>query len=221
MKRSGGAHGRTTSPKVGSDLELIDPHTGDEVTRAELIRLNAGGDGLLRVDVDNLELEIGTQIEIVFGNPGDARYSVPAAVEKRHGRTLSLRPIAPWNRVQQRAYFRLPTPGLTGTVVALGHESGEELDRTSRFETRILDLSAGGAAICSPFRLRVESAVALDLRLSAHESTTMQGEVRRVWTTPRNEPRAGIRFVDIDDELRQRLTRWIFEAQARRARGAG
>jgi hypothetical protein len=114
----------------------------------------------------------------------------------------------------QRMHQRVPTPTLETYITAF---TG---GRAKRFRVHVLDLSASGARVASPHPLAERDRLMIRLTLDdGGDPLELNAEV--AWSGPsRSKWQLGLRFIDLDDRERDRISELVFRTEMR-IRAAG
>lgn len=154
----------------------------------------------------------------VFVPLPDAVYSLQCLVESVGAEELVLRvpPTQATQRIQRRAYVRV------GTDLPCWVEKLQRGEYGEPFAGNVVNLSAGGCAIVNSEKLYCGTQVRLMVCLPNDASIEVVAKVKceRVFIAGR-EPKyvAGLEFQDINEGLRTKITRYVFEVEREKRKG--
>jgi c-di-GMP-binding flagellar brake protein YcgR len=161
----------------------------------------------------------------------DARYVTRATVEasSREMFALRLKPI--WERVQQRAFVRVFAHGLQVRVLRPTSELGREIDSEDDPEIAephyavhdLVDISAGGLRFASGDDYEPDEDEEVVCHFELPGSLCFVLPARIVFPsesrpTGSGKPSVAVEFVNLDENNRSQLLRWIYREQVQRHR---
>ncbi len=168
---------------------------------------------------------LGRGDELVVESPiqNDARYTTTATIVACSPETFALRLSPDWQRLQQRAFFRISAHGRQARVIRPHRKQKAAEDGRADGEVvhELLDLSAGGMRFRSSVDYADDEEVVVHLDLPGEERFVMRARVVR---NPNQAAQVGgrsnvaVAFVGLDERTRSHLLRWLYREQVRRHR---
>lgn len=191
-----GNRGRLTIP-TGEELPVQTFDHGDE--EVVLVVLTDVGEAIPADVLDSAQLEYATDRGVI-------RLQGEATFEDRS--LVRFHPEREPEVVQRRAFVRVPAP----LRVALS-----EVDAGQRVYT--VDLSGGGMLLTGAPALQIDDLVGFEISLG-RDQPPVAGVARVVRVD--DDGRRGLRFEELDETLRERLIKYVFEClRATRAKTRG
>ncbi len=179
-------------------------------------------EGSILVDASEAPVRPGESVLLEHRVAGDARYRTRAQIVE-DGRAVRLHPLDRWERDNQRAFARVRTYGLEVTLTRpLDDLRDDETEPPSeprdakRF--KLLDVSAGGAAIRAEPHFEIGEEVVCHFELPGECCFALPARVARVVARNPTSGRAtlGVEFLGLDESDRAALLRWVYREQTRR-----
>lgn len=167
-------------------------------------------------------LERGETLIVESPIQNDARYTTTAKIVASTPETFALRLERDWQRMQQRAFFRISAHGRQARVVRREARAGAgEGEASGEVVHELLDLSAGGMRFRSGVDYADGEEVVVHLDLPGEEGFVLPARVVR--NPSQAAPVAGrsnvaVAFMGLDERTRSRLLRWVYREQVRRHR---
>lgn len=157
----------------------------------------------------------------------DARYVTRATVEASSRETFALRLKPIWERVQQRAFVRIFAHGLQVRVLRVSSE--ESIDSKDDGKTLealdsvhdLVDISAGGIRFASDDDFEPEEEVVCHFELPGSLCFVLPARIVRPSEhrpIGSGKPSVAVEFVDLDENTRSQLLRWVYREQVKRHR---
>jgi c-di-GMP-binding flagellar brake protein YcgR len=166
-------------------------------------------------------LERGETLTVESPIQNDARYSTSATIVASTPETFALRIERDWQRLQQRAFFRISAHGRQARVVRRPAQTGAGDDARGELVHELLDLSAGGMRFRSSVDYADGEEVVVHLDLPGEDRFVLPARVVR--NPNQAAPVAGrsnvaVAFIGLDERTRSQLLRWVYREQVRRHR---
>jgi c-di-GMP-binding flagellar brake protein YcgR len=168
-----------------------------------------------------IPLTRGQSVRVEYALSGAARIAFQTTVAAVYGPPLpAVRLVMPdpmrIARFQQRSFVRLPVSlSLRYRVV---REKRLDLTLLLSRQGQIADLSASGAQVYLPEALEQGQLVMVEFTLGTESFTLLAEVVRLIEAVGINRYAHGLRFVEIDEQQRQSILRYIFAQQRERRR---
>ncbi len=163
----------------------------------------------------------------------DARYVTRAKVEASTREMFALRLNPIWERVQQRAFVRIFAHGLQVRVLRPASDSAHEVDADVGLEGDgesrefpgtihdLLDISAGGIRFASGDDYEPEEEVVCHFELPGSLCFVLPARIVRpseCRATGYAKPSVAVEFINLDENNRSQLLRWVYREQVKRHR---
>jgi len=145
-----------------------------------------------------------------------AVYNFRAPVLEADGSRVVLGEMKDVHKLQRRAYLRMETVSLW---VQCRKVSDEEVEEMGKF--RVLNISGGGLLLLSPRLFEVGDVLEMDLVLPIRGllEVSVLGEVVRVCSRAKDLWEVGVKFVLIDEWVRDRIVEYVFSEERKRIKG--
>ena len=159
----------------------------------------------------------------------DARYVTRATVEASSREMFALRLKPTWERVQQRAFVRIFAHGLQVRVLRPTletdgpietEEDGESVERQGSVHD-LVDISAGGIRFASDDDFEPDEEVFCHFELPGSLCFVLPARIVRPsenLPTGSKKPSVAVEFIDLDENNRSQLLRWVYREQVKRHR---
>ena len=172
---------------------------------------------------------IGPGEALIVESPvaNDARYMTRGTVisSSRDSFTLDIDPL--WERVQQRAFVRISAHGLPVRIVRLTPATpSDEIPAGEGAEDTVhdlIDISAGGIRFESSGDFEPGEEVICHFELPGSLCFVLPAQIIRSpeqAVTISGKPSIAVEFVELDENNRSQLLRWVYREQVRRHRDA-
>jgi c-di-GMP-binding flagellar brake protein YcgR len=217
---------------IGSKIELIinEYNYNDEKTEYSSMLLDYIGEDAIVIAAPISEgriipLELGTTIGlmVVFQ---DVMYYFKGCIEKRSKKdnvaTMIIKKEGAIKKIQRRNYFRFKSfKKVTFKIVTRSDLKLQEKlingeEDTEVFEAVTKDISGGGIALLSKKRLHIGDVIKVSISLGDDVNEIIKAKVVRcnLNTKYRDLYEMGLSFVDIKNESRRNIIRYIFRRQS-------
>jgi len=186
-------------------------------------------DDLLWIEGNSQPLTIGDLVMVECPVPGDARYITPAEIEVQSPERFALGLYRDWRREQQRQFVRIATHGIDlhvlrpnadGSETPLRARSRHAISRAEQI-LPMLDLSAGGVRFGSHGDIEESERLILHFELPENARYRLPAEVVRTQAADTARIARGWAaacFLEVGEDHRSSLLRWVFAEQIRRHR---
>ena len=157
----------------------------------------------------------------------DARYVTRAVVISSSPDEFVLEFAPLWERVQQRAFVRISAHGLPVRIVRLAQQTPDDrprLDDAREGDVHdLVDISAGGIRFESVGDYEPDEEVTCHFELPGSLCFVLPARIIRSpedLPSESGKPSVAVEFVDLDENNRSQLLRWVYREQVRRHRRA-
>lgn len=180
----------------------------------------------LRVTVDRIEDAMiwvkgvsptfgdGDAVILEYKLADDGRYLADGEVVEHKPDNAFISCSGTWRRIQDRSFVRLSTHG----IEVRSPVGGADTDASENFE--MLDISAGGTCFETREVFDLDDEFVCNFELPGLCSYVLPARVVRVQPKPgsKDRYRVAVEFLELAEEHRTELLRWIYQEQTRRHR---